>query len=655
DPVRGQWAAINDYVYANSKQTIKCFNAYSLMDHPMTSCGCFEAIVSVLPELNGVMIVNREYTGDTPAGMHFSTLANLAGGGQQTPGMIGVGKAYLTSRKFIAADGGHTRIVWMPRELKEFLRDDLLAISKRIGVDGFLDMIADESVGTDIAAVRAHLEKVNHPALAMTDITATEAEEPSAPRTAEPAITAEPVVRPAALATEPEPKPVNPVPEPIGDPIPAPEQKAAKPAPASTPAAGGIDYVIGVLEKMRAINASGSDPMAALQISTAVNLLTAGANMLLMYSMGRSSSPATPAQVILEPQPAPPVTVTSFVPPRTVEAPPVVERPSVPATIIVPQSFTVPPEKVNVTFRTVVLGGEGTRTSKLEIGGAAALPFRHFEGDVGRAPAIALEVFDEAPKNYPQSLRDAYGKLLKDPAAMAKYCVEKLGAQAISVRLAATHPDLGDRTPEQAAEVVGAVLKAVGVPIIVTGPNHYEKNNAVMKHIAATFAGENLLLNWVETDNYKTIAAAAMGYNHAVVAQTPIDVNMSKQLNILLTNMGVAPEKIVVDPMTGALGYGLEYTYSVMERIRTSAFTGDPMLAMPLLVNPGFEVARTKESRAPQSAFPLWGPESDRGALLEIATAMSFINAGADLVVLYSPLAATTVKRKIAEMMKVEK
>jgi len=138
------------------------------------------------------------------------------------------------------------------------------------------------------------------------------------------------------------------------------------------------------------------------------------------------------------------------------------------------------------------------------------------------------------------------------------------------------------------------------------------------------------------------------------VAQTPIDVNMAKQLNILLTNMGVAPEKIIVDPMTGAIGYGLEYTYSVMERIRTSAFTGDPMLAMPLLVNPGFEVARTKESRAPQEAFPLWGPERDRGALLEVATAMSFINAGADLVVLYSPLAATTVKRKIAEMMKVK-
>jgi acetyl-CoA decarbonylase/synthase complex subunit delta len=171
-----------------------------------------------------------------------------------------------------------------------------------------------------------------------------------------------------------------------------------------------------------------------------------------------------------------------------------------------------------------------------------------------------------------------------------------------------------------------------------------------MKHIAATFAGENLLLNWVEGDNYKTIAAAALGYGHCVVAQSPIDVNMCKQLNILLTSIGLAPEKIVIDPTTGALGYGLEYTYSVMERIRTSAFMGDSMLALPIIATPGHEVARTKESRAPRTDFRMWGREEERGALLEIATAMSLLNSGADLLVMYHPLAAQTMKRKIAEM-----
>src|SRR5450759_3181556 len=126
---------------------------------------------------------------------------------------------------------------------------------------------------------------------------------------------------------------------------------------------------------------------------------------------------------------------------------------------------------------------------------------------------------------------------------------------------------------------------------------------------------------------------------------------MCKQLNILLTNLGVPPEKILIDPMTGALGYGLEYTYSVMERIRTSAFTGDPMLAMPMISTPGWEVARTKEARAPKRDFPLWGAEGERGALLEIATSVTFLNAGADLLVMHHPVAARTLKRKIEEMM----
>jgi acetyl-CoA decarbonylase/synthase complex subunit delta len=408
--------------------------------------------------------------------------------------------------------------------------------------------------------------------------------------------------------------------------------------------------------------------MAALQASTAMHLLHAGANMLLMYSgaLGELAAPVAAAAVpavapvpavaglpeIAEPLPngrgSEEVVVSR---PLSVEEP---ARPLTSARIALPTTFSVPAEKPAALVRTVTLGGSGTRTSAVTIGGASALPFRHFEGSTGQPPVIAMEVFDQEPRGLPESLRAAYGRLLKEPARMARHCVDNLGAQMISVRLAGTHPDTGDKSPEEAVEVVRAVLKAVGVPVIVTGPNHFEKNNAVMKQVAAAFAGENLLLNWVETDNYKTIAAAAMGYNHCLVAQAPIDVNMSKQLNILLANMGIAPEKIVIDPYTGALGYGLEYTYSVMERIRSAALTGDTNLAMPMLVTPGFEVARTKESKAPRSAFPLWGPEEERGALLEIATAMALLNSGADLLLMYHPTAARTVKRKIEEMCHLE-
>ena len=639
DPVRGQWKNINDYVYANSKQTIQAFNAYSMLEHPMTSCGCFEAIVALLPDCNGVMVVNREYTGDTPAGMKFSTLANMTGGGQQVPGFLGVGKSYVASRKFIAAEGGHKRIVWMPRELKESMAEELNLIGQHLEIENFVDLIADETVGTDVATVNTYMRKVSHPALEMWEITGA-SPEPTPPSP----------VETVAAVVEPRLEPEVPV------------------APAS-PSTDGIGEIISVLERLRNLplparaehGMSAEEQTAALQASTALHLLHAGANMLLLYSGALGRKPAAPAP----PPPPPPPVETRPVPVKPAPAKPAAARapapPPIPedrqvtsAAIQLPASFSLPPEKTNLAIRKVTLGGSGTRTSAVTFGGAEVLPFRHFEGNTGLRPVIAMEVFDQEPKGYPDSLRTAYGRLLKDPAGMARYCVEKLGAEVISVRLVGAHPESGDKSPQAAADVLTDVMKAVGVPIIVTGPNHFEKNNAVMKHIAAAFAGENLLLNWVETDNYKTIAAAAMAYNHCLVAQSPIDVNMGKQLNILLTNMGVAPEKIVMDPMTGALGYGLEYTYSVMERIRTAAFTADPMLAMPMLITPGFEVARTKESRALRADFPLWGHEQERGALLEIATAMSLVNAGADLLILYHPLAAQTLKRKIDEMMSIK-
>ena len=449
-------------------------------------------------------------------------------------------------------------------------------------------------------------------------------------------------------------------------------------APAAAPSAGGIPPSDGVgalitlLEQLRNAPPAteirpGMTPMqqmAVLQASTAMHLLHAGANMLLMQTgMLASAAPAfapvegtcpscLPTEAELEAQITGSVKpVAAPRPSKSAALPEGVERPITSAAIVLPKSVTVAPDKANVTVRTITLGGSGTRTSSVVLGGAEVLPFRHFEGNVGHKPVIAMEVLDSPPKSYPDLLRNAYGDLLKDPKAMARHLVEKLGAEIISVRLATCHPDNGDMSPEAAGDIVKDILGSVGVPLIVTGCSHYEKNNALMKHIASTFAGENLLLNWVETDNYKTIAATVMAYNHCVVAQTPIDVNMCKQLNILLTTMGVQPDRILVDPLTGALGYGLEYTYSVMERIRSSAFTGDPMLAMPMIVNTGFEVSKVKESRAPRKDYPLWGSEDEREALLEIATSACYLNAGADLVVVYHPLAARTLKRKIDEMM----
>ena len=171
DPVRGQWENVNQYVCKASKNAIDAVNAYSMMESPMTSCGCFEVVVALVPECNGVILVPREYLGDTPAGMKFSTLASMAGGGQQVPGFIGVGKNFLSSRKFISAEGGHKRIVWMPSSLKRFLKEDFEDIGKRLEIDNFLDLIADETVTTELEGLLEHLQNVNHPALSMWDIT----------------------------------------------------------------------------------------------------------------------------------------------------------------------------------------------------------------------------------------------------------------------------------------------------------------------------------------------------------------------------------------------------------------------------------------------------------------------------------------------------
>jgi acetyl-CoA decarbonylase/synthase, CODH/ACS complex subunit delta len=219
------------------------------------------------------------------------------------------------------------------------------------------------------------------------------------------------------------------------------------------------------------------------------------------------------------------------------------------------------------------------------------------------------------------------------------------------VRLDGTHPEKGNRTPEEAVKLVRSILAAVDVPLIVTGHSHYEKNNEVLKSIAQACAGENLLLNWVEQDNYRTIAGAAIAYGHSIVAQSPIDVNIGKQMNILLTSMDIKPERIVMDPMTGTTGYGIEYTYSVMERIRLTGLDGDRMLAAPMIVSPGQECARIKEYRAIEADFPAWGNLERRTALWELSTAMSLLYAGADILTMYHPEAAMALKKTILELM----
>ena len=606
DEKRGIWEGINDYVQVNSHKSVESFCAYSIMDRPMTSCGCFEVICAYVPECNGVMVVNREFQGDTPVGMTFSSLAGSVGGGQQTPGFMGCGKVFLTSRKFLFAEGGHPRLVWMPKELKELLAQDLQACFEAQDVPDLMDKIADETTATEALEVKAFLERVGHPALTMDDM-GTYAESSSDVEEADETLEVEveePVTVEVAPGTTPE------------------------------PAAAGTQLTPELIAQLKA--EITKEIKEQLTREVAQEIIGSLSRTFLGGEMPEGVAVAEAEVVEPEPEPEP-------------VGPPAAERIGTVKTIKIKRDTCETP------VWQVQLGATkdegGTRTTTHTIGGATAMPFHLWEGEMPNRPLAAMEVFDTVNERFPVVLRDIYGDLLTDPAAMAKVCVEKYGADLISVRLEGTHPEKGDRSAAQSVELVQSVLAAVGVPIIVTGHNHYDKNNEVLKAVAQACAGERLLLNWVEQDNYRTIAGAAMAYEHTIVSQSPIDVNIGKQMNILLTNMDIKQEQIVMDPMTGAMGYGLEYTYSVMERIRMTGLGGDRMLAGPMIVSPGQECIKVKELKAPEADFPAWGGLEKRAALWELTTATNLLYAGADVLIMYHPDAVAGIKKAITKLM----
>lgn len=167
DPVLGQWKGVTDFIFKASRQKIEQVSAYSLMDSPMTACGCFECVATILPLCNGIMIVNRNFMGMTPCGMKFTTLAGMVGGGNQTPGFLGVSKHYICSRKFLKAEGGLKRVVWLPKMLKEEIAERMKPICEEMGIPNFPEMIADDTIGSTEEEILPFLEEKGHPALTM--------------------------------------------------------------------------------------------------------------------------------------------------------------------------------------------------------------------------------------------------------------------------------------------------------------------------------------------------------------------------------------------------------------------------------------------------------------------------------------------------------
>jgi len=289
----------------------------------------------------------------------------------------------------------------------------------------------------------------------------------------------------------------------------------------------------------------------------------------------------------------------------------------------------------------------GTRTSTVTVGGAKTLPFHHFEGAVGRKPVIAAHILSVSPEEWPDLLKEEYKGVSDEPGKWAKFCQDQLKVDLICLSLEACHPDKGNLDENHAVQAVTSVLKSVGLPLIVWGCAFPEKDNQIMPEVSAAGKGERLLLGSATQHNYKTIAAVALADGHNIIAEAPLDINIGKQVNILVSDMDFPLERVVMFQTTGALGYGLEYVYSIQERERLAALGGDKMMAMPMLATVGHESWRAKEAKALSSEFPAWGDEKKRGPLWEITTAMAMLVSGVDILLMRHPEAIRTIKKAI--------
>ena len=287
----------------------------------------------------------------------------------------------------------------------------------------------------------------------------------------------------------------------------------------------------------------------------------------------------------------------------------------------------------------------GKGDNAVSVGGESCYPFHQFEGEMPHKPRIAMEVWDMEPEDWAEAALAPFKDVIADPAAWAKKCVNDYGAELIVLQLKSIDPNGKDTPAAEAAAVVKKVAEAVDVPLIVWGCANIEKDEEVLKKIAEECQGMNLTLGPVEDKNHKGIAASAMGFGHAIISSSPIDVNLAKQVNILLENLGMPMDKVIIDPTTGGLGYGMEYSYSVMERIRMAALTqGDDKLQFPIINNLGNEVWKCKEAKQPVDELPELGDPERRAILMEAVGAVTYLMGGSDILIMRHPESIRLVK-----------
>jgi acetyl-CoA decarbonylase/synthase complex subunit delta len=311
-------------------------------------------------------------------------------------------------------------------------------------------------------------------------------------------------------------------------------------------------------------------------------------------------------------------------------------------------------EKWPNKIRTVTIGATaedgGTRGGTVTVGGETTLPFLTFEGEIPNRPVIAGMITDVVP-DWPDVLKSAIGDVVNSPAEWAQKCVEDFKVDMISLKLIGADPAGAKRSPDEVAQTVKAVLEAVDVPLIFWGCDDEETDNVLLLECSHAAKGEKCLIGSATETNYRTLGAIGTADKHKVIAEAPVDINIGKQVNILLQDAGFSLDDVVMCQVTAALGYGFDYVYTIFERVRIAGLKGDDLMALPQIANVGWETWKVKEAMQDDDILTGWGKLEARGPLWETTSAMGYLHAGADILTLAHPRSIAAIQQAIDDLM----
>ncbi len=294
----------------------------------------------------------------------------------------------------------------------------------------------------------------------------------------------------------------------------------------------------------------------------------------------------------------------------------------------------------------------GTGEKAVKLGGVNVLPFYSFDAPIENAPKIGVEITDAGPEAYPQAgLKEFYAGC-STPAEMAKRAESMEGVSFVCLHLEGADPNGENKSVEECVEIAKSVSNATDLPLVLMGCKHLEKDAELFSKISEALQGKNILVLSAREENYKSVGASAvMAYGQKVGAESSVDINLAKQLNVLLSQLGVAPSNIVMNAGSAAAGYGYEYVASTLDRIRAAALAqSDDQLQMPIITPVSTETWGVKESMMSEADMPEWGPAEERGIEMEIATAAACLAGGSDAVIMRHPAAVKAISDMIAAL-----